>query len=580
MKIIRTLLPLICSLLLLYACKNAGAGAGPDYVLYNAVVVPMTDSGTTYQAIAIKDGKILQLGSNDSIRKLTQTGTKEIDCQGKTIMPGFIDAHAHIGLNASLSFAAKLEGSPYGDVNTIKAIQDTMRAYISRNYHDDTSYILGNGYDDATLEGHKQPTKEDLDAISTTHPIYLFHSSGHMGVANSALLKAMGITDTTSNPPGGIIVKENGKVTGLLMENANINALMFMMPHFGITAEEMMKSLIASEKLWFSYGITTICEGRASPETIELIKSACDKDLVKGDYIVLPDFDQNEKLLDSLKQYYGNYQHHFKIGAVKFTFDGSPQGRSAALTKPYLHHPIGQDATYKGELIYPRDKAGQYLAEVFSKGMQVHIHCNGDAAIDEGLELLDSLYKLGKIPKGAINVMVHTQVCRPDQVDKLAAAKSYLMPSWFPTHTYIWGDWHRDTTLGLERASHISPLKAGLDKNILFTIHTDAPVTPPDLLTAVYAAVNRRTLFSKTVLGPEQCISPWEAMKAITVNGAIQWGEEKSGKGKLVADGIADIVILSDNPLTVAKETLNKIKVLSTYKNGKPVYGADAFVKK
>jgi predicted amidohydrolase YtcJ len=571
-KVAFPLLLLVSSILLCIAFKK-DVEDSPDIILKNAKVYTMNGTSPEYEAIGIKDGKVKYLGTNKKVLAYKSPRTTVVDCHQAAIFPGFIDAHAHIGQNVFSELMVNLNGTPYGHVNSIGILQDTLRAYISRNYPDlqDTAYVTGNGYDDAVLDGHKQPTKEDLDKVSTTHPIYVIHTSGHMGVANSILLEKMGIDEHTPDPQGGTIVKVDGKLTGLLLENAHNRAVQYLVSKMTVSPAVLIQNLLKSEKIWFSYGITTFCEGKADYSTIQLIKAANDMNLLTGDFIVLPDFDNNRYRLNEFVPYYNKYDKHFKVGAVKFTFDGSPQGRSAALTEKYLHPPVGQQDGFKGLLAYPTDSARKFLREVFRTGMPVHLHCNGDAAIDQGLGLLESLYKEKVIPPGARNVLVHSQVCRPDQVKRFAKDKAYVMPSWFPTHCYIWGDWHRDTVLGNDRASRISPLKEGLDNNIIFTIHTDAPVTPPDLLTAVYSAVNRKTLTGQT-LGAEQKIAAYEAMKAITVNGAYQWSEEKSGKGRIMVDGPADFAILDQSPFDIATDNIKDIKVLYTYKDGKLVY--------
>ncbi|RFS19997.1 amidohydrolase [Chitinophaga silvatica] len=564
-----------------YSCSpsssKAPASQGADLILKNARVIPMTDPKLTYQAISIKDGKILRLGTDKVVLQDSVSTTNVVDCKGNFIFPGFIDAHAHVGQYAAAMYnAARLYGKPYGPVNTIDALLDTMKVYTNRLYPNpnDTSAVLGNGYDDAIITPHVHPTKEQLDNISGKHPMYVVHSSGHMGVANTALLNILGFNSKNATIKGGTIVQGKNGPTGLLTENANIAAVSYMGKALNISFDSAMSNLLKAEKVWFAYGITTLCEGRADPGTINLIKYASANNKLTGDFIVLPDYDQNKFQLDSFYQYYGHYDkpyHHFKIGAIKFTFDGSPQGRSAALSQPYLYPPVGEKKGFKGNLIYP-DSAGYFLSTVFKRGMQVHIHVNGDTAIGQALFLLDSLKN--QIPKGAINVLVHVQTCRKDQVAKLAAAKNYVRPSWFPTHTYIWGRWHIDTTLGYTRAQDISPIKWGMDMGIdSFTIHTDAPVTEPDLLTAVYSAVNRKTLFQPTtVLDPDQRIDAYNAMKAITVNGAAQWGELATGKGTIVPNGVADLVVLNMNPIEIHPTIIKDTKILRTYKDGKLVY--------
>ncbi|MDN3692086.1 amidohydrolase [Chryseobacterium tructae] len=543
-----------------------------DQIFYNGDILTMAGKEAAYvEALVVKDGKIVFAGEKDKAMALKGNKTQVTDLAGRTLMPGFIDAHGHISQYGFALQMIDLQPEPYGKVMSIPQLQKVLRDYIAENKIPAGTMIVGNGYDDAIMEEHRHPTAQELDEVSSVNPIYIEHTSGHMGVANSLLLKNMNITYDTPNPAGGIIGKDPAtkQLTGKMQENANINSLQYVITQLPKPAEsDKYKSLLDAEKAWFAGGQTTICEGRAAPDNIDHIMDADKKGLLKGDYIIMPDYDLNADKLTQWKQFYKKYNGHIKIGGIKMTFDGSPQGKSAWLTKPYLVPPEGEEPGFRGQPIYSTEAAYKGLKAIFQQGMQVHIHCNGDAAIDEGLNLLERLKKEKLLTKDMRCVLIHSQVCRKDQVPRYKQIG--IMPSWFPTHVYLWGDWHRSNVLGEERARRISPLKEGLDQEIPFTIHHDSPVTPPDLITAVYAAVNRKTR-SGYILGPEFRISPYEALKAITINAAWQWGEEKE-KGTLEKDKRADLVILDKNPVKVDPFAIKEIRVMETYKDGVQVY--------
>lgn len=558
------------------ACQNpnkyARSAESADAIYYGGDIITMEDSATPYaDALAIKDGKIVFVGSKSDADHWKGDSTITNDLQGKTLLPGFIDAHGHVGSYGLTALAVNLLPEPYGSVMSIHDLQGALREYIRRNDIPAGALIIGNGYDDSAIKEHRHPSASELDAVSTTNPIYILHTSGHMGIANTLFMQKIGVDYHTPDPVGGAMERDNTihKLTGKMIENANIKALLYLQKlRPAPPAAKRFDALLASEKVWFENGQTTICEGRATPATIHLIKDASAKGLLRGDFVVLPDYDTNVDSLNVWSKYYGKYVGHFKVGGIKLTFDGSPQGKSAWLTQPYISPPAGEKPNFKGTPIYTSQAGYEAMKNAFSHGMQVHGHCNGDAAIDEYLNLLDTLGKQGFITSGMRNVIVHAQVCRPDQVPRLKELN--IIPTWFPTHCYLWGDWHYENVLGPERAGHISPLRQGLENGILFTIHTDAPVTPPDLMTAVYAAVNRRTR-SGMILGEDQCISPYEALKAITINAAYQWSEE-SEKGSLKKGKRADLVILDKNPLKVDPLTIRDIHVVETIKDGQTVY--------
>ncbi|CAA7197143.1 amidohydrolase [Chryseobacterium potabilaquae] len=559
-------------LLGILSCAKPNKGNNADTIYINGDILTMAGDKADYvEAVALKDGKILFTGNRGEAMNLKGDSTQVIDLKGQTLMPGFIDAHGHVSLYAQLSSAVNLLPEPYGTVMSIADLQKAIKDFIIQNKIPPGMPVMGNGYDDAIMQEHRHPTAQELDVISTVNPIYILHTSGHMGVANSLLLKNMGITYDTPDPEGGVIGRDpkTHQLTGKMIENANVNSMLYVVKQLPQpSGDDVFKSLLAAEKEWFANGQTTICDGRPDPGSIKLVFGANNKNLLKGDYIILPDYDTNKDSLTSYKKYYKTYHNRVKIGAIKMTFDGSPQGKSAWLTQPYLVPPDGESADFKGQPIYTHEAAYNGLKDIFSHGMQAHVHCNGDAAIDEGLNLMERLKKEGLLTSDMRCVLVHSQVCRKDQVSRFKEIG--IMPSWFPTHCYLWGDWHMNSVLGKDRASHISPLKEGLDQGVRFTIHHDSPVTPPDLLTAIYAAVNRKTR-SGFILGPEQRVSPYEALKAITMNAAWQWGEENE-KGSIEKGKKADLVILDKNPVKVDPLTIKDIKVMETFKEGKSVF--------
>lgn len=550
------------------------------------------DSAKLEECVAIRDSTIIFVGSFDEAKAkhFKEGHTKVIEYgDSALIMPAFIDAHAHVGLFAMTLPLADLSARPYGNVNDTLTLESVMKTYFnSKNLRENdlTTVVMGNNYDDSKLKGNLQPTRYLLDRISTTHPIYIMHVSGHMGVANTKLLSMMGITNQTSSDSiaGGVIAKEKGVVTGLLTENANVRAIEIGMGSAtaGATTDAAKKimldsavsRLLQAEKEWFKYGITTICEGRADASTVQLILGAGKANKLTGDFIVLPDYDQNSNL-GELAAYYPNYKNHFKIGAVKFTFDGSPQGKDAYLSQPYKKPPVGQDVTYKGQPIYRYADALRKIDSVTKNlKMPVHVHCNGDSAIDMVLSIFQTLKAKKDLDSLQTPcVIIHSQITRPEQIDAMKALAGPVMESFFPTHVYLWGDWYLSQVLGSPRADRIAPLGDAKKRGLHYTIHTDSPITPPDLLTAVHAAVNRRTLDS-VLLGYDQHVSVYDALKAITTEAAYQWGED-STKGKLLNGYRADIVVLSHDPVKVKPETLRySVNVLSTYKSGKQVYAA------
>lgn len=274
--------------------------------------------------------------------------------------------------------------------------------------------------------------------------------------------------------------------------------------------------------------------------------------------------------LDVVKAYETAYTGHVRVAGVKLMLDGSPQGRTAWMTKPYNEGPPGAAKDY---VAYPSVDLGVYKAEaikLLQAGVPIIVHCNGDAAIDAMLDSVEEAFAGKAIPDHR-SVIIHAQLMRPDQIDR--AKKLKVIPSFFAAHSYYWGDWHRKS-FGDERALHISPTGSALERDILFTIHNDSPVVPPDMMRLLWSTVNRQTR-SGFILGKDERISPMEGLKAMTINAAYQYFEE-GNKGSLTTGKQADLVILDKDPLLVDPETIKDIKVLETIAHGKTVFKSAA----
>ncbi|WP_246254521.1 amidohydrolase [Pedobacter foliorum] len=560
--------------ILLLSCNSKSTTDKGDAIYYGGSILTMEDTDPTVEAVVVKAGKILFTGKKAEADKFVGDKTKIIDLKGKTLLPGFIDAHGHITSRAGMIQAVDLSPTPYGTVNSIPDLQQAIRKYIKDKKIPSTQPIMGNGYDDAIMIEHRHPTRDELDAISTTNPIIVIHASGHSSVANSAMLKLVDIDENTKEPEGGHFGRDpkTKKLNGKLEENASFGALIALMKKMPASKSEgesqAIKDLMKAQEEWLSYGQTTICDGRTMGESVSLLKEAAAKHLFKADVVYFPDYEQFKSQLDKFKPEYMKYNNRLKLGGFKFSDDGSPQAKTAWLTKPYFVPPAGKGPDYKGFPIFTDDVLYNDLKTLFQNNITAQLHVNGDAAIDQAIRVIKRLKDEG-IYKPELRVtLIHVQNSRPDHIQKIKDLG--VIPSYFSTHAYLWGDWHYSSVFGPERVAFISPANSALKAGILFTMHHDSPVTPPDLLTAVYAAVNRKTR-SGMVLGPNERIKPIEALKAITINAAFQYHEEDT-KGSLKVGKLADMVILDQDPTTIDPEKIRDIKVLETIKEGKIVY--------
>lgn len=558
-------------LLVLYGCSDPKETAD---TVFMGTVLTMEDALPEAEALAVKDGKILFVGSREEALRFAGRQTKKVELGSKVLMPGFIDAHGHITSRAGMLHAVDLSPSPYGTVNSIPDLQQALRESISKQAGPDNAPVLANGYDDAIMTEHRHPTRTELDSVSLTHPIIAIHASGHASVVNTAMLRLLEIPEDAKDPEGGHYGRDkNHRLNGKLEENASFNALMkltSLLPKPEETGgiSQQLKDFVTAQDEWLSYGQTTICDGRTMGVGLSMLKEAADKKLLKADVVYFPDFEANKKEWKTFTADYMKYRNKLKFGGFKFSDDGSPQGKTAWLTQPYLVPPEGMDKDYKGFPIFSDETLYNDLKTIFSAGITAQLHVNGDAAIDQALRVIGKLREEGIYRPELRATLIHVQNSRPNHIETIK--KTGVMPSYFSSHVYLWGDWHYQSVFGPQRAAFISPAKAALDSGITFSIHHDAPVTPPDLLTGVYAAVNRTTR-SGMVLGAGQRISVRDAFKAITINAAYQYHEENT-KGSLKAGKLADLVILDQNPFTMDPKKLRELRVLETIKEGKTVF--------
>lgn len=553
------------------ACSSEKNGADSaeiafaDKIVTGGTVVTLDDSNPGAQAIAIRNGLIVAVGQQADIMGWRGDETEVVDIAGRTVIPGFIDGHAHfVGFGAQ-AIGANLLASPDGRVETIDDLVDALKEFAAGPDVARTGWIFGMGYDDAVLAEGRHPTADDLDRVSTELPVMAIHISGHFSAVNTVALEQIGYTAETQDPEGGVIRRRPGtrEPNGVLEELASIPVMFSVVTP--TTEENQLYFMTRAQELATRMGYTTAQEGRAFKSSHEQILSFAEKGLLEIDVVSYIDYADRELLHSGWNS--RDYRDRYRIGGMKITLDGSPQGRTAWRTLPYLLPPDGQDAQYLGYPAIPDDGTVTALYdEAFENDWQVLTHANGDAAIDQFIRAIRPAHeKYGAADRRP--VLIHGQFVRQDQLDSIQELG--VIPSLFPMHTFYWGDWY-DQIIGPELAQQISPMRSALDRGMITTSHTDAPVALPNLLQVMHATVNRTSRSGK-VMGPQERLTPLEALKAVTLWGAYSHFEEDR-KGSIEVGKLADLVILSDNPLTVDPKQINQIRVLETIKEGRTVY--------
>lgn len=564
----------IFSLLLFASCSERvnkeASSTSSDAIYFGGDILTMEGDSAQYaEAVLIRDGKILFVGPKEEAINTAGENPELIDLKGQTLLPGFIDAHGHLWMSGIQAIAANLLPAPDGKGNDIASLIEITNQWKATNTDviNKTGWILGFGYDEAQLKEQRHPTAADLDKISKDTPVLFLHQSGHLAAVNTKGLEISGITAATQDPKGGVIQRLKGsqQPSGVLEETALFAPAMDLLKKVDDKGNEAL--ILAGQKSYARYGFTTAQEGRATSVVCDAYKRMSEAGTLLMDVYAYPDIQMG---LDYMKTngVQSDYKNHFRIAGVKLSLDGSPSGKTAYLTKPYKVPPPGMKKDYRGYPAIPDTAViNNLVEEAFKNNWQIITHCNGDAAADAYIHAV----RLAADKHGNENrrtVMIHAQTVREDQLDSMKILG--IIPSFFSMHTYYWGDWHRDETLGKERAYRISPTASARSRNMIFTEHHDAPVAFPDALRVLHATVNRVSR-SGDIIGPDQRVSPYIALKSITAWAAYQ-GFEENLKGTITAGKLADFVILDKNPLKIDPLTITDISINATIKEGKTIY--------
>lgn len=526
------------------------------------------------EALVVSGSRIAFAGPRkEALRRYPHGAMRDLD--GHTLLPGFVDGHGHVYSSGFMSLMANLYSPPDGPVrdhaSLVASLKEWQASDDGRMVTAKYGWIIGFGYDDSQLAERDHPGALVLDQVSTELPVMVIHQSSHLASINSKAIELLGLGSDTPDPEGGAFRRNaDGSPNGVLEENAFFGIVLKVIAR--TDAAMQAASLAKGQEQYAKWGYTTAQDGRTSPGESAAMAIAAQSGALYLDIVSYPDIQFGVAAMDS--EFYTrdhSYRGHYRIGGAKLSLDGSPQGKTAWFTHPYHVPPPGKGADYSGYPALPDDKANALVEKAFANRWQLLVHANGDAAIDQMIHAVSRARALHPYPDHR-SVLIHGQTLRKDQIGQLAA--NGILPSLFPMHTFYWGDWHRDSVLGNERAQYISPTRDVLDAGLTLTSHHDAPITFPNSMRVLDATVNRTTR-SGAVLGKDQRLTPYEGLKALTQWAAIQYFEEDR-KGTLTPGKLADLVILDRNPLTVDPAQIHDIRVVQTLKEGQVVWEAPA----
>lgn len=544
-----------------------------DAIYFGGDILTMEGDSANYaEAVAIKAGKIVFVGTKAEAEKLKGDSTAMNDLKGKTLLPGFIDAHGHVWNAGFQKLAANILPAPDGKGNSIQAIIDEMNVWKKENEaaQKKLGWIIGLGYDQGQLTDARFPNADDADKVSTDIPVIMIHQSGHLATVNHKALELAGYTASTPDPKGGVIIRgKDGKTpTGVLEEMAFFNVIFTVLGKIDPAANELIAK--AGVDAYKRFGFTTGQEGRANNSVADTWKKMASENKLEIDIDCYPDIQAVGDYL-AKEGVSKEYKNHYRVAGAKLSLDGSPQGKTAWLTKPYLVPPAGQPKTYIGYPAIPDIKQVQaFIDTAFANNWQILAHCSGDAASDQLITCIKNAEATyGKGDRRP--VMIHAHTVRVDQLDQMKELG--MIPSFFSMHTYYWGDWHVSSVFGKERAYFMEAANTAYKKGMLFTEHHDAPVGLPSSIMIIATAVNR-TSRTNVVIGPDERVTPYVALSSITKWAAYQNFTENS-KGTIKEGKLADFVVLDKNPLKVEPKQLFDLQVLETIKEGKKIYSKE-----
>ena len=508
-----------------------------DTILYNANVLTMNKACPEKQLVAIKNDRVLDVAGNDAINNLSGERTRIIDCQGKTILPGFNDAHCHL-----LAFAENLLMPDIGPstVHSIAGIQDEIRK-LCRNLPSG-SWIKIRGYNEFYLDEKRHPTRWDIDKATTDHPVKLTHRSGHAHVLNSLALEIVGISGETPEPPGGMIERdlETGKPNGVLYGMNDYLAKIIPL----LSDKDLEHSVeLASEKL-ISMGITSIQE--ASHQNDECRWQMFQRWKKQGRFkpginmiLGMESFNNFQKHGFSLRM----GDNHLRLGGIKIILNET-----------------------RGQLNPPQKELNQKVLDIHQAGFQVVIHAVEETTIEAACSAIE--HALNRIPRADHRHRIeHCSVCTSEMAKRLASLGIIVVTQ--PSFIYYNGERYLET-IPEKEINHLYPIATLIKCGVKVASSSDFPIVSPDPIIGIYAAVSRKSA-REQILTPEECISSSEALRIYTEGSAYACFEETI-KGSIVPGQLADLVVLNDDPTKVTSEEIKDLEVEMTIIGGEIVW--------
>ena len=533
-------------------------------LLYNGNFLTMNKDSSTADSVLIEGGRIKAVGREAECRAIA-THAEEVNLDGQTVVPGFIDPHGHFPDSGFLKLhRVDLSPPPLGACSNIAEVLEKLcqKARVTKP----GDWVVGAMINPAELEEKRFPTRNELDAVSVEHPVWLFHVSGHAGVANSLALEFRAVDKNSQDPAGGKFGRDplTGELNGLCEGMSAMGKMGDS--EFQISYEKFLSAYVDAADEYLGQGVTLAQNAWATKTLLGYFGQIANESRPPIDAMVLPAGFLEPKLtageLDIPMPEPGS---GIFLGPRKVFVDGSFHLQTACLTQPYFK-PLNGNPHHRCELPFSREQMVIRISKLHDLGFQCHIHANGDAAADLALDAIEAAQHANR-REDHRHTLIHSQNLREDQLDRMSTAG--VSVSFFPAHLHYFGDFHSAVTFGPDRVRNMCPTRWAEERGIRFTIHNDAQVTPTRPLHLMWCAVNRQSLSGKTI-GQDQAVSPLSALRAHTIDAAWQVFQERD-RGSIEAGKRADFAVLSGNPLD-DPENMHKLSVSQTLVLGETRY--------
>jgi predicted amidohydrolase YtcJ len=538
-----------------------------DVVLRGGTILTVDARDSRAEAVAITGDRIVAVGSASDVEGLIGAATRVIDCRGRTVVPGFIDSHTHNTLVGEFRYSLR-------QLNTAAELNPGLEDLLAKVRERAAAtaageWIGGRNYDPNGMRERRWPTRWELDAVAPRNPVLITIRGGHACVGNSRALELAGITRDTPDPEGGVIERdERGEPTGVLRDVHDIRAV----PP-AATLADLKEGLAALDRLYVKLGITSAhdCGAAPRPEPYRAYQEAVAEGRWRVRTYLFPYLDFVLAHDWGLRTGFG--WDRLKMGGVKLFMDGSIQCFTCAFREPY----VTRDTRGWEGLRYAQDKANDAVLAAHRLGYQVAIHAQGDWGITVAVNALEHAMQVH--PRSDPRHRIEHTLC-PTRDDLVRMKRLGIIPNFYLFHPWFWGDQHIDDFIGPERAARMVPARTALDLGLAPCAHSDCPVCTPDdpvwpsnPLWAMACAVTRRTRGGRDI-GPGERITPAEALRMYTMNGARASFEERS-KGSVEVGKLADLVVLAENPLEVDGWHIKDITVEKTLIGGEIVHDVE-----